>query len=132
MGTSFVAYRGRGFWSWDGYLEHLLALLASEIGPTPDEEWLAGARERWLEQSSGIYSAMIDPELDELAGDDQRGAVLLSLLDAVCRRHDVTHEVIETAGLLRELLHGDLTTTESSPLDYMVSGPQPYQRCAPK
>lgn len=45
MGTSFVAYRGRGFWSWDGYLEHLLALLASEIGPSPNEEWLAPARD---------------------------------------------------------------------------------------
>jgi hypothetical protein len=35
MGKSFVEYRGRGFWSWDGCLEHLLFLLAEAIGPSP-------------------------------------------------------------------------------------------------
>src|SRR5258705_4373398 len=100
MGSSFVAYRGRGFWSWDGYLEHLLALLASEIGPLPNEAWLARARDYWFEQSSGKYSAMIDPDLDELVGDDQHRVVVLSILDAACSRHDATREVIDTAGLL--------------------------------
>ena len=131
MGSSFVAYRGLGFWSWDGYLEHLLAVLANEIGPSPNEAWLARARDHWLEQSSGNYATMIDPHLDELAGDDAHRAVVLSILDAVCSRHDETPEVIDTAGLLGKLLRGDLTTTESSPLDYMVSGPQPYRRRAP-
>ena len=131
MGSSFVAYRGQGFWSWDGYLEHLLALLASEIGPSPNEAWLARARDHWLEQSSGNYSAMIDPELDELAGDDPHRVVVLAILDAVCSRHDATHEVIDTGALLGRLLRGDLATTESSPLDYIVSGPLPYQRRAP-
>ena len=28
VGTSFVEYQGRGFWSWDGYLEHVLFLFA--------------------------------------------------------------------------------------------------------
>ena len=131
MGSSFVAYRGRGFWSWDGYLEHLLALLASEIGPSPNEAWLALARDHWLEQSSGNYPAMIDPKLDELAGDDPRRRVLLSILEALCTRRDTTREVIDTAFLLGRLLLCELPTTESSPLDYMVSGPQPYRRGAP-
>jgi len=131
MGSSFVAYRGRGFWSWDGYLEHLLALLASGIGPSPNEAWLAMARDHWLEQSNGNYPAMINPKLDELAGDDPRRGVLLSILESVCTRRDATREVIDTAFLLGRLLHCELPTTQSSPLDYMVSGPQPYRWRAP-
>ena len=34
MGSSFVEYNGHGFWSWDGYLEHLSFLLAEAIGPS--------------------------------------------------------------------------------------------------
>lgn len=36
MSTSFVEYQGRGFWSWDGYLEPVLALLANQIGDSPN------------------------------------------------------------------------------------------------
>jgi hypothetical protein len=45
MGTSFVEYRGRGFWCWDGYFEHVLFLLVEAIGPSPRESWLNEVRE---------------------------------------------------------------------------------------
>jgi hypothetical protein len=56
MGSSFVEYHGRGFWSWDGYLEHLLFLLANGIGPTPEESWLNDLRDHWQSQASGALA----------------------------------------------------------------------------
>ena len=40
MGTSFVANSDRGFWSWDGYLEDVLAYLSNQIDLKANEEWL--------------------------------------------------------------------------------------------
>ena len=67
MSSSFVEYRGRGFWSWDGYLEHVLALLADRIGSSPKQEWLVQLRDHWSTQSSGAFSGWIHPKLDEFA-----------------------------------------------------------------
>ena len=44
MGSSYVEFRGHGFWSWGGYLEHFLAGLAEEVsGAESVPEWLADA-----------------------------------------------------------------------------------------
>ena len=129
MGTSFVGYRGRGFWSWDGYLEHLLFLLSEAIGPSPDEPWLNEVRDHWLEQASGAFTAGIHPQLDEYATSIERRNVILALIGDVISSPNVTQEVKETAELLRRLLLGQISTDESTPLDYMVSGQFPYEWC---
>lgn len=72
MSSSFVKYRERGFWSWDGYLEHLLALLADEVGPSPEQEWLTDLRDHWRSQASGAFGGWIHPKLDEYVTSEER------------------------------------------------------------
>lgn len=126
MSTSFVEYQGRGFWSWDGYLEHVLALLARRIGSSPREQWLAQLRDHWRTQSSGAFRGWIDPKLDEFLKSEERRETILGLLDSIMSEPGLTPEAEQTFRLLKALLRGQLTTDVSSPLDYMVGGPQPY------
>ena len=95
MGTSFVEYRGRGFWSWDGYLEHALFLLAEAIGESPRESWLNEVRDHWREQASGMFTADIHPNLDEYLTSEDRRNVVLKLLEEV-RSSEVTPEATAT------------------------------------
>jgi hypothetical protein len=127
MGSSFVEYRGHGFWSYDGYLEHLLAVIAECVGDNPADGWLAPAREHWLKMSSGNFSGWIHPNLDEYLTSDERRLTFLRGLETLLSGDRITREVKETAELLRQLLTGELETDESSPLDYMVTGEHPYQ-----
>lgn len=127
MSTSFVEYHGRGFWSWDGYLEHVLALLADRIGSSPKHEWLAQLRDHLSTQSSGDFRGWIDPRLDEFLTSEERRDVILSLLTDVISQPNLTREAEQTARLMETLLRGQLTTNASSSLDYMISGPQPYK-----
>ena len=130
MSTSFVEYRGRGFWSWDGYLEHVLALLADRIGEAPGEEWLIELRNHWRDQSSGAFRGWIHPKFDEFLATDNRRETVLTILDETISQPHLTREARETATLLERLLRGQITTDASSPLDYMVSGAHPYKRSA--
>ncbi len=127
MATSFVRYRGRGFWSYDPYLEHLLAQLAEAIEERAAEPWLRDAGEHWLRQSSGDFAAYIHPMLDEIVTTDDRRDTVLKLVRAVASDAETTPEVRGTAALLTQLLEGTLRTTESSPRDYMVSGDLAYR-----
>lgn len=127
MSTSFVEYRGRGFWSWDGYLEHVLALLADRIGSSPKQAWLADLRDHWRAQSSGDFRGCIHPNLDEVVTSDERRELVLALLEGITSQPGLTRESKETARLLEALLRGQINTDASSPLDYMVSGPHPYK-----
>ena len=126
MSTSYVEFRGKGFWSWDGYLEDVLGLLA-EAAITDDEpKWLTMARRHWLTQASGVFSGWIHPQLDELLATEDRQQLFLELIQTVSRRDDLTPEARATLQLLIALLRGELSTDASSPLDYMVSGKFPY------
>lgn len=80
MSTSFVEYRGRGFWSFDGYLEHALALLADQIGHSPNDKWLADLRDHWRDQSSGAFRGWIHPNLDEYLPEEERREQVLNCL----------------------------------------------------
>jgi hypothetical protein len=127
MSTSFVEYRGRGFWSWDGYLEHVLALLANRIGSSPEHEWLAQLRDHWSTQASGAFRGLITPKLDEFITSDERREIVLALLGDIISLPGLTPEAEQTARFLGALLRDQLKTDASSPLDYMVSGPHPYK-----
>lgn len=127
MSTSFVEYRGRGFWSLDDYLEHVLTLLADRIGSAPTQEWLADLRDHWRAQSSGAFSGWIHPKLDEFITSDERREAVLALLKGITSQPDLTPEAEQTARLLEALLRGQINTDASSPLDYMISGPHPYK-----
>lgn len=127
MSTSFVEYHGHGFWSWDGYLEHVLALLAGRIGGSPTHQWLADLRDHWRTQSSGAFVGSIDPNLDAFLTSDERREIILALLQEVLSLPTLTREAQETLRLIEALLRGEMTTDASSRLDYMISGPQPYK-----
>lgn len=124
MSTSFVEYRGCGFWSWDGYLEPLLALLADEIGPSPGQAWLDELRDHWRSQASGLFSAFIDPELDGYVTSGERLETVIALVGRAIARTDTPRVVKETGLLMESLLKGEMTSDASSPLDYMVGSPQ--------
>src|SRR5437867_636619 len=90
MSTSFVEYRGQGFWSWDGYLDHVLALLAETI---PDESGisrLSEVRSHWREQSSGAFAGWTE---------EQREAIL-KIVEAVTHRAGITPEAKASLQLL--------------------------------
>jgi hypothetical protein len=127
MSTSFVEYRGHGFWTWDGYLEHVLALLADRMGEAPSEEWLMELRNHWRNQASGAFRGWIHPKLDEFLATDKQRETVLIMLDETISQPDLTREARETAKLLERLLRGQIMTDASSPLDYMVSGAHPYK-----
>jgi hypothetical protein len=119
--------RGRGFWSWDGYLEHVLILLANTIGQSPGEPWLSELRDHWRSQASGAFSAWIHPKLDQYVASEERRKVVLALVEGVISQPGLTREAEETARLLKSLLLEEITTDASSPLGYMVSGEHPYE-----
>lgn len=127
MGSSYVGYRGKGFWSWDGYLEHLLVLLADSIPASETNQWLLQARDHWREQASGIFGGWIHPMFDEYCATEERRVVLVGMVKSLLGRNDLTAEVRETAELLLSLLNSEMETDASSPLDYMVTGTHPYR-----
>ena len=127
MSTSFVEYRGKGFWSWDGYLEHVLALLVERIPTESAAPWLAEARRHWQEQSSGAFTGWIHPKLDEFASTEDRRQIVLQMVDGATHGAKVTPEATATLQLLASLLRGELNTDASSPLEYMISGEFPYE-----
>jgi hypothetical protein len=126
MSTSFVEYRGRGFWSWDGYLEHVLALLVNRIGESPNQKWLEDLRDHWHTQSSGAFRGWIHPKLDEFITSNERRETVLALLESISSQPSLPEEAKQTARLFEKLLRGQMNTDSSSPLDYMVNGPHPY------
>jgi len=127
MSTSYVEFRGKGFWSWDGYWEDVLRLLAETPMEGDDPAWLTTVRLQWVEQASGVFAGWIDPKLDELLSTVDRQQVFLGLAQCVSRREDLTPEARATLQLLVGLVRGELSTDAASPLDYMVSGQFPYR-----
>ena len=119
MSSSFVSYRGKGFWSWDGHLEHVLALLSEKIPTESAAPWLAEVRQHWQEQSSGGFMGWVHPKLDEFAPTEERRKIILQIVEAADVA-DVTPEARATLKLIASLLRGELNTDASSPLDYMV------------
>jgi hypothetical protein len=127
MSTSYVEFRGKGFWSWDGYLEDVLRLLDETTISNDDPEWLMTARQRWFTQASDVFSGWVRPQFDELLATEDRQPVFFELTDAALRRDDLPQEARATLRLLVALLRGELSTDASSPLEYMVSGQFPYR-----
>src|SRR5207244_1309164 len=109
-----------GFWSWDGYLEDALCLIAETPVAGGEPVWLTEARQHWLRQASGVFAGWIHPQLDEFLPTEDRRQVFLQLTDAASQRDDLTPETAATLKLLVALVRGDLSTDSSSPLDYMI------------
>jgi hypothetical protein len=82
MASSFVSYRGAGFWANDGVIGVWLRLLVREIdGHKAIPAWLAELREHWLVQARFGGGGSIDSGLDEYLIDDPRRNIVLSVID---------------------------------------------------
>ncbi|MBN8732293.1 MAG: hypothetical protein J0L64_17260 [Acidobacteria bacterium] len=121
MGTSYVEYRGKGFWSWDGYLEDALAVLAEAVG-ADSPEWLKAAGKHWEIQAAGEFGGWIHAQLDDFLTTQERVQIFQQVLEFAHNRSDLTSEVRSTLELIGSLIRGEVQTDASSPLDYMVSG----------
>jgi hypothetical protein len=117
MGTSFVEYKGFGFWSRDSFLESWLNALMGEIQALPKlEPWLASLLNHWRVQASidgGVMSLALDDFLTNKARED---FVLLMAKEALAHTPPLGYQ---TGELFIQLLAGSLRTLESSPIDYL-------------
>jgi hypothetical protein len=88
MGSSFIDYRGHGFWTHDAKIEVWLHLLCAEINDADDvPDWLLHAREHWHSQATVGFIGCVSPSLDQhLGNDERRVAQLLALSDRARRR----------------------------------------------
>jgi hypothetical protein len=59
MSTSYVEFRGRGFWSWDSYLEDILRLVGATAVSPEEPACLAAARQHGIKQASGVFAGWI-------------------------------------------------------------------------
>jgi hypothetical protein len=80
MGTSFVEYRGRGFWTRDAKIEVWLCLLAhSARESTESSDWLRGAAEHWHLQGTVGFMGCVSPDLDVHAATPERARSIIEL-----------------------------------------------------
>jgi hypothetical protein len=81
MGSSYLAYRGSGFWVRDTQAELWLYLLAQEAQAVPDAPgWLAHARADWLLQATVGFTGCVSSCLDKRVGTEPgRVAVVIDL-----------------------------------------------------
>lgn len=70
MGTSFVTYRGSGFWTRDAALETLLALVVTELARAADGGLAVEAiLDQWALQAVAGFAGCVNADLDRaLAG----------------------------------------------------------------
>jgi hypothetical protein len=117
MGTSFVEYKGFGFWTRDNSLESWLTTLLAEMRKLPSlEPWQEALREHWHIQAT-IDGGVMSAGLDDFLTDGHRKDFVLSLAKgALPRSAPIAHR---TGELFIDLVAGKLKTTVSSPIDYL-------------
>ncbi len=81
VGTSYVEYRGRGFWTRDAALETILGLLVVDLQPlSADDEALSAVLDSWPLQATIGMNGCVSADLDEnLANPSVRSLVLAGL-----------------------------------------------------
>jgi hypothetical protein len=117
MGTSFVEYKGLGFWTRDSFLESWLTTLLDEMQKlSAVEPWQKSLMEHWHTQTT-IDGGVMSVGLDEFVTDSARRDFLLSLAKGALERSQLLGH--RTGELFIDLLAGNLKTTVSSPVDYL-------------
>lgn len=117
MGTSFVKYKGFGFWSRDSFIESWLSTLIAEMRELHElKTWQQELMEHWRIQAT-IDAGCMSLKLDEFLIDGSREEFMLS----VARRALNSSEPLgrETGELFIKLLEGQLQTNVSSRIDYL-------------
>ena len=121
MSTSFIEYRGFGFWSNDSFTELLIGETASAIvAQTDPAPWLGELAAHWTLQASGPFRAWMHLELDDFLNSEERRIKLRDIVQDVADKHPKSDPIHQTGILLLRLLDGQIIWDASSPLDYMV------------
>lgn len=82
MRSSFIAYRGAGFWARNYSVEMWMYLLSQEAQRLEEApEWLLAAADDWHHQATVDMMGCVSPDLDEHATTPERVAVLLRLAE---------------------------------------------------
>ena len=117
MGTSFIKYKGFGFWSRDSFIESWLTTLIVEMRKLQDlQAWQQALVEEWRIQIA-IDGGCMSLRLDEFLVDGPREESMLSLAKRALNFSDPLGR--ETGELFIKLIEGGLETNESSPIDYL-------------
>lgn len=119
MGSSFIKYRGCGFWSQDQFIEEWLRNL-SKIARSyaKDEPWLQEACAHWELMSSGDFNGCIDVKLNSFITDKFRCDMLIEISKSLQSTLTQKSALFETGELFIGLLQGELRTDASSSIDY--------------
>jgi hypothetical protein len=73
MGSSFVEFRGYGFWLVTQRCRFWLYVLAQQIpGTDTIPSWLDVAKRQWLSSALESRPGTVDPSLDRFLIDDER------------------------------------------------------------
>ena len=81
VGTSFVEYRGSGFWTRDATLETVLGLLVAELQPLCDEEdKLSEVLDHWTLQATADFTGCVSADLDKNLADPSLRAHAIAAL----------------------------------------------------
>jgi hypothetical protein len=117
MPTSFVEYRGFGFWTRDHHLQAWILAVLREAGELPKlESWEESLKDHWLLQVE-IDGGMMALHLDEYAPNETRRETLLCLARKALKNS--SPEGRRTGELFIDLLEGKVSTGISSPTDYL-------------
>jgi hypothetical protein len=117
MGTSYVEFRKRGFWTRDSFLSGWLTPLIDEMRRSfPPSDWLLVLIRHWETQreiDGGCMALALDSFLDE---DEKRRQVISAAESALSRTDEAS---MRTGQLFLALLRGEVRTDASSPIDYL-------------
>jgi hypothetical protein len=84
MGSSFIDFKGYGFWARDTHIDLWLYLLVREIDKLESRaDWLEAAREHWLEQATVSFVGLVQPQLDEYLTSQERVDLVIHLSERV-------------------------------------------------
>src|SRR6266487_15939 len=107
MGSSFVEYKGKGFWVSDPGLQVWLEALVQDIDRWPSPpEWLALARQEWHRQALGTQPAFMSLELDEFARTNEQTGVLITLSEQALTQL-ATYGLVVSHDLLNSMLRDE-------------------------
>jgi len=117
MGTSFVEFRGFGYWSRDSFIESWIGSILHEIQKqTKAEPWLRALEDEWRVQSS-IGGGCISLDLDGFLSEEPRRITILQIAEAALENCPEIGR--RTGELFVKLLSGNLRTRSSDPIDYL-------------
>jgi hypothetical protein len=117
MGTSYVEFRKRGFWTRDSFLSDWLTPLIEEMsGNLPANDWSPPLIRHWEAQRE-IDGGCMDLALDSFLEEDEKGRQVISAAESALMRTD--EACGRTGQLFLALLRGEVKTDTSSPIDYL-------------